>query len=56
MLGYDNAQVATVQKHNSKKWESVEANVTLGNSRDITLMSMDAEDDVFSLLEVLLLT
>jgi|EP01043_Picozoa_sp_COSAG02_P024295 hypothetical protein len=56
MLGYDNIRVATVQKHNSKRWESVEANVTLGNSRDITLMSMNAEDDVFSLLEVLLFT
>eukprot|EP01050_Picozoa_sp_SAG11_P009655 SAG11_NODE_923_length_6539_cov_3.477484_3_plen_248_part_00 len=53
-LGYDGTQVATVQKRNSTRWETAEANVTLGKSRDITLMSMNAEDDVFSLLEVLL--
>ena len=53
-LGYNDTWVAAVQKHNSTRWETAEASVTLGMSRDITLMSMDAEDDVFSLLEVLL--
>ena len=33
-LEYDNIRVATVQKHNSERGESVDANVTLGNSRD----------------------
>ena len=51
-LGCDGAVAATVRKTGGDGWRLAEANVTL--CRELVLASLDGEDDVFSLLEVLL--
>ena len=53
-LGYNGAQIASVKKHHTKMWQTTEVNMTFAQSRTFTLASLDSEDDVFSLLEVLL--
>jgi hypothetical protein len=53
-LGYNGAQIASVKKHHTKTWLTTEVNMTFAQSRTFTLTSLDGEDDVFSLLEVLL--
>ena len=44
--------LATVRKTGGEGWRLAEANVTL--CRELALASLDGEDDVFSLVEVLL--
>ena len=53
-LGCNGARVAVTQKHDSRSWRTAEANLTLGNGTLLTLSSLAGEDDVFSLLEILL--
>ena len=54
-LGCNGEQVAAMQKHDSRSWRTAQVNVTLGNNSTLlTLSSLGGEDDVFSLLEVLL--
>eukprot|EP00935_MAST-01C_sp_MAST-1C-sp1_P001982 g1982.t1 len=62
-LGQDGAAVSSVRKQDTQTWQVSETNVTLGqgqgrgagnNGTLLTLSSLDGEDDVFSILEVLL--
>lgn len=57
-LSCGGATVATVRKTATEMWKVAEANVTLAaiqsNGTELTLSSLDEEDDVFSLLEVLM--
>jgi hypothetical protein len=53
-LGYNGTRLASVKKHHTKTWKTTEVNMTFAQSRTFTLASLDGEDDVFSLLEVLL--
>ena len=56
-LSLDGRAVAIVTKRNSGTWRAAEANVTLGGSQQgslLSLHSLDAQDDIFSLMEVLL--
>ena len=58
-LGYGGAAAASVKKHNTLSWLVAEVNITLlaprTGSSHLTLSSLDRQDDVFSLIEVLLL-
>ena len=57
-LGYGGSAAASVQKHNTRSWLVAEVNITLlaphTGSSHLTLSSLDRQDDIFSLVEVLL--